>query len=216
MTFKDRLDAAHQIAEKLSHYRGANPLIVAIPRGAVPMAAAIARRLKGDVDVVLVHKLGAPGQPELAIGSIDENGLVYLADHAQQLNIPPAYLEKEREAQLETLKERRRLYTESRPPLDPEGRIVVVVDDGIATGSTMIAALRSIRNRSPRKIIAAAAVAPPEAVRKISHEADEVVCLHSPEWFLAVGDFFEDFHPVTDDDVVKALEQTQHLEEEES
>ena len=180
MAFKDRLDAARQLAQALSQYEGTNPLILAIPRGAVPMAGVIARKLKGELDVALVHKLGAPGQPELAIGSVDENGAIYLADHAQQLNITPAYLEEEKQTQLEALKARRRLYTESRPPLDPRGRIAIVVDDGIATGSTMIAAVRSVRNRSPRKIIAAAAVAPPDAIRQIGREADEMVCLHAP------------------------------------
>lgn len=216
MAFKDRFDAARQLAEQLLQYRGDNPLVLAIPRGAVPMAAVIGQALEGDVDVILVHKLGAPEQPELAIGSIDETGTVYLADHAYEMNISPAYLDQEKATQLKILKERRRLYTESRPALDPRGRIVIIVDDGIATGSTMMAALRSIRRQSPQKVIVATAVAPPDAIRRLSREADDVVCLHTPDWFLAVGDFFEDFKPVTDDEVVKVLEQAQHSQEERS
>jgi len=214
MAFKDRFDAARQLAERLSQYRGENPLILGIPRGAVPMAAEIAQALEGEVDVILVHKLGAPGQPELAIGSIDETGAVYLADHASAMDIPSSYLEQEKAAQLKLLRERRRLYTESRPARDPRGRIVIIVDDGIATGSTMIAALRSVRRQSPQKVIVATAVAPPDTIRKLRHEADDVVCLHTPDWFLAVGDFFEDFTPVTDEEVVKVLQQAHHSQEE--
>lgn len=205
MIFRDREEAARLLARALRSYRGKNPLILAIPRGAVPMARIIADELGGEADVVLVRKIHAPTQPELAIGSIDERGRVLLTDDARRLAIPPGYLEREQQRELRVLEERRRLYTAVRPPIDPAGRIVIVVDDGIATGSTMIAALRSIRERRPAWLIAAAAVAPAESVDSIRAHADEVVCLATPSEFNAVGEFFASFESVSDDEVVEIL-----------
>ena len=201
MKFEDREHAGRLLAQRLSAgYKNKNALVLGIPRGAVPMAAIIANELGGELDVVLVHKLGAPGQPELAIGAIDEAGQVFLSDYG--LDIDSAYLEAEKEAQLELLRKRRARYTGSHPPIDPEGRIVIVVDDGIATGSTMMAALRATRRRNPKKLVAAVAVASTEAARAMAHEADALVCLKIPAEFYAVGQFFENFSQVTDDDVV--------------
>src|SRR5712691_5602841 len=131
MRFHNREHAARLLAEKLTAYRGQNPLVLGIPRGAVPMAKIIADALGGELDVVLVHKLGAPGNPELAIGSVDETGRVYLSKHVRELGIDDAYLEVEKQAQLKTLRKRRAQYTPVRPPLNPAGRIVIVVDNGI-------------------------------------------------------------------------------------
>jgi predicted phosphoribosyltransferase len=205
MRFQSREQAASLLAEKLVAHKGQNALVLGIPRGAVPMAGIIADALDGELDVVLVHKLGAPGQPELAIGAVDETGHVYLGDHARDLGVSADYVRQEREAQLKALQRRRALYTPYRLPIDPAGRTVIVVDNGIATGSTMIAALRTLRSRKPAKLIAAFAVAPPSAVRRIRAEADEVLCLAEPEEFFAVGEFFEDFSQVTDDEVIAIL-----------
>ncbi len=169
------------------------------------MARLLADLLGGEVDVVLVHKLRAPMQPELAIGSVDEAGHVYLTDYARALSLPERYIELEKQAQMKTLIMRRRQYTSVHPPIDPGGRIVIVVDDGIATGSTMLAALRSIRSRNPERLIAATAVAPLENLEKIRPFADEVVCLETPEDFDAVGQFFGDFPQVTDEEAVELL-----------
>lgn len=193
------------LADRLRDYRGRSPLVLAIPRGAVPMAKIIAERLDGDLDVVLVHKLGAPGNPEFAVGSVDERGHVYLSDFANMEGPNGEYLEQEKQAQLQTLTARRRRYTPVRPPLDPAGRVVIVVDDGIATGATMIAALRAVRDSHPARLIAAAAVAPPETVKKIRNEADEIVCLETPEFFYAVGEFFREFDQVSDEQVIADL-----------
>ncbi len=205
MPFQNREHAAHLLAKQLDKYRGQNPLVLAIPRGAVPMAKIIADSLGGEMDVVLVHKLGAPGEPELAIGAVDETGHVYLAENAYLFAISDDYINAEKQAQLETLRKRRALYTPLRPPLDPCGRIVIVVDNGVATGATLIAALCAVRAKKPAKLVAAAAVAPRETVRKIAHEADETICLEMPARFFAVGQFFEDFSQVSDEEVVAIL-----------
>ncbi len=210
MVFDNREQAARLLAQRLDAYKGKNPLILAIPRGAVSMGKVIAEELGGEVDVVLVHKLGAPGNPEFAIGSVDETGNVQLASYASSYGITEFYVEKEKQAQLETLRRRRAMYTPVRPPIDPANRIVIVVDDGIATGSTMIAALRAVRAKNPQKLIAATGVAPPDTLQRIGEVADEVVCLEAPANFFAVGQFFRDFAQVSDEEVIAILRKSTH------
>lgn len=206
MRFKNRQHAAELLAERLrANYKNKNPLVLGVPRGAVPMAKFIADALGGDLDVVLVHKLTHPEQPELAIGAIDEQGKAFVSEWAMDLD--PAYLEAERKRQLAVLAKRRATYTPARPPLDPKGRIVIVVDDGIATGSTMTAALRALRGHKPKKLIGAVAVASTEAARAMLHECDALVCLSVPAEFYAVGQFFDDFAQVTDAEVIAILKQ---------
>jgi predicted phosphoribosyltransferase len=203
--FADRLEAAKLLAKRLESYRGQNPLVLGIPRGAVPMAEVIAESLGGDLDVVLVHKLGAPYQEEFAIGSVSERGDVHLSEEVELYGIDQSYVAQEVARQLEVLRRRRAAYTPVRPPISPAGRVVIVVDNGIATGWTMIAALRSLRPQKPAKLIAAMAVAPRTAVEKMKQEADEVVCLSVPAAFYAVGQFFADFRQVTDEEVKEIL-----------
>ena len=205
MTFRNREEAAALLAERLNRYRGQRPLVLGIPRGGVPMARLVADRLEGDLDVMLVHKLRAPFQPELAIGSIDESGRVYLTAFAEELAIDARTMDVEKRAQLDTLRKRRERYTAVRPPLDPKGRTVILVDDGLATGSTAIAAVRAARAQGAARIVVAVGVAPPDTITRLRAEADEVVCLHAPAGFGAVGEFFIDFSEVTDDDVVRSL-----------
>jgi len=205
MLFQNREHAARLLARRLSaYYKNKNPLVLAIPRSAIRMAEIIADALGGQLDVVLVHKLRAPGQSELAIGAIDEAGNSFLSGYG--LDIDDAYLEAEKQAQLEILRKRRAHYTPSRGAIDQHDRIVIVVDDGIATGSTMTAALRSIRKSQPKKLIGAVAVASPMAARAISREADAIVCLEVPAEFYAVGEFFRDFSQVSDEDVIAILQ----------
>ena len=204
MLFRNREEAARLLVGKLSRYQGQNPLVLGVPRGAVPMARLIADSLEGEVDVVLVHKLRAPEQPELAIGAIDETGRSHLSAYAQQLDLGD-YIEVEKTTQLAELRRRRALYTGVHPPVDPAGRIVIIVDDGIATGASMLAALRCIRARHPRRLVVATAVAPADTLDRLAPEADEIVCLETPEFFQAVGAFFRDFSQVSDEEAVAAL-----------
>jgi len=206
MRFKNRRHAAQLLAEKLhATYKDKNPLILGVPRGAVPMAKLIADALGGELDVVLVHKLTHPEQPELAVGAIDEQGQVYISEWAADLGAD--YLEAEKQRQLAVLAKRRATYTPSRQSIDPYGRIVIVVDDGIATGSTMIAALRALRGRNPKLLVGAVAVASPQAARAIRRECDALVCLQIPAEFYAVGQFFDDFDQVSDAEVIATLKQ---------
>jgi predicted phosphoribosyltransferase len=203
--FDSRLDAGRQLARALAAYRGRNPLVLAIPRGAVEMGAEVAKALEGELDVVLVKKLRAPYSPEFAVGAVDETGWTYIAPHARGTGADDAYLEEEKAAQLETLRRRRSEYTPARAPVDPRGRIAIVVDDGIATGASMIAALHSVRAREPARLVCAVPVAAPESLETIRPYADEVVCLEAPEYFQAVGQFYREFEQVEDEAVVALL-----------
>jgi putative phosphoribosyl transferase len=204
MAFENRAEAGQMLARQLDKYRGQHPLVLAIPRGAVPMGKIVADALDGQLDVVLVRKLRAPQNPELAIGSIDETGTVYLDPNTRDL-WDELYLEGEKKVQLETLQRRRQMYQPAGMPIEATGRVAIVLDDGIATGSTMIAALRAVRARRPAKLIAATAVASAEALRLVRGDADEVVCLETPANLYAIGYHFRDFSQVSDDEVVATL-----------
>ncbi len=205
MIFSNREQAARLLAERLAAYKDQNPLILAIPRGAVPMAKLIADALGGEFDVVLVRKLGAPGNPEFAIGAIDETGWATLGPYAVMAGADAGYIERIKARELETIRRRRAQYSPLHPPIDPAGRIVIVIDDGLATGSTMLAALHALRSRAPQKLICAVPVAPPDTLEKVGAQADEVVCLYAPEFFQAVGQFYADFGQVEDDEVIALL-----------
>lgn len=205
MLFRDRLEAARLISRRLEEYRGRHPLVLAVPRGAVPMGKVIADALGGELDLVLVHKLGAPGNPEFAIGSVDERGKVVIGEHARELGIPQTYIDQEADRQWTRLLERRRTYTPHRAPIDPRDRVVILVDDGVATGSTLLAALELVREGRPHKVVAAVGVAPEETVDKLKQRADQVVCLATPSPFYAVGRFFADFREVSDEEVMETL-----------
>lgn len=203
--FKNREEAAELLAQKLLAYKGKRPLVLAIPRGAVGMARLIADTLGGDLDVVLVHKLGHPLNPEFAIGAVDEDGQVFIDEHTALQEIPFKYLENERQIQVQTLRARRERYTPIREPIDPQGRIVIIVDDGIATGWTIKAAIQTLKDKKTKKIIVAIGVGSPTAVDEIKGLADEVVCVLTPTAFQAVGQFYREFPQVSDEDVVKIL-----------
>ena len=205
MIYADRVEAGRRLAVALGKYRGARPLVLAIPRGAVPMGRVVADALEAQLDVVLVRKLGVPGNPEYALGSVDEKGWTYIADYARDAGATPAYLEREVAAQLATLRARRSLYTPGRASIDPADRVVIVVDDGLATGATMIAALHSVRAHAPARLVCAVPVAAPGSLELVRPHADEVVCLETPADFYAVGQFYRDFDQVSDALVIAAL-----------
>ncbi|GIK26533.1 MAG: phosphoribosyltransferase [Betaproteobacteria bacterium] len=205
MIFSNRNQAAQLLADKLAAYKGQNPLVLAIPRGAVPMARIVAEALGGEFDVVLVRKLGAPGNPEFAIGAVDETGWATLGPYADLAGANADYIERAKARELETIRKRRAQYSPLHPPIEPKGRIVIVIDDGLATGSTMLAALHALRQRAPQKLVCAVPVAPPDTLEKVGEQADEVVCLYAPENFQAVGQFYADFGQVEDDEVIALL-----------
>lgn len=201
--FRDRQEAAERLAKRLTPLKGKNPLILAIPRGGVPMGRVIADALEGELDVVLVRKIGAPGSPEFAIGAVSEDGRISMEETARHFR--PEEIKRGIKKQQVLIAERRQRYSPIRTPIDPSGRHVIVVDDGSATGATMAAALATLRTRNPTRLIAAIGVAPPDTLAHLETLADEVICLESPRHFQAVGQFFADFTQVEDDDIIAFL-----------
>ena len=204
--FQDREDAALQLARKLKHRHFVRPLVLAIPRGGVVTGAILAKELGAELDVVLSRKLRAPDQPELAIGAIAEDGSVYLNDNGRMVRgVTEEYLAQERKYQMAQIATRRMLVRKVREPAEITGRSVIVTDDGIATGATMIAALEIIKKQKPLELIVAVPVAPPDQLAEVRSRCDEIVCLQTPELFWAIGQFYDEFLTVEDETVVQLL-----------
>ncbi len=204
--FRNREHAGSQLADCLKRRHFRNPLVLAIPRGGVAVGAVVACELKAEFDVVLSRKLRGPIQPELAIGAISEGGEVHLNRFAEDaLGINSDYLGQERHRQLIEIAQLKELFRRVRPQAEVAGRSVIVTDDGIATGSTMIAALQSIRPQSPCELIVAVPVASPDRLAEVRQWCDVVVCLLAPDDFLAISQFYKDFDPVDDKQVVRML-----------
>ena len=203
--FENREDAARQLAQALGQWRGRRPLVLAIPRGALPMGQVLAEALDGELDVVLVRKIGAPHQPEFALAAVDETGTLHWTPGVKPQSVDPVWLEHEKLGQLELLRRRRERYRRGRAGVDPAGRVVIVVDDGLATGSTMVAALHATRARSPERLICAVPVGAPEAVERVRPYADEVVCLATPDHFHAVSQFYRKFPQIEDEEAERIL-----------
>jgi putative phosphoribosyl transferase len=206
--FQDRVDAGRKLARSLAHLRSEHPVVLALPRGGVPVGFEVATALEAPLDVVLVRKIGSPGQPELGLGAVVDgaNPQLVLNEELLELVRPGRrYLEAEEKRQLAEIERRRALYRPGRAPFPLTGRTVIVVDDGIATGATMKAALQALRQSGPKRVVLAVPVAPAESLRELSTLADETVSLMTPEPFYSVGAFYRDFDQTTDEEVIDLL-----------
>lgn len=204
--FADRIEAGARLAEALEQLAGEDVVVLGVPRGGVEVAAEVARARGWPLDIVIPRKIGAPFNPELGLGAIAPGVRVLDERMIRTLNVSPDYLEEEISAQEEEIHRRTEAYRGGRPPIDVRGKVAVVVDDGVATGGTAAAAVRWARAQGATRVVLAIPVAPREAVLRLSKEADEVVCLGTPEPFFAVGQWYERFPQTSDREVVDLLE----------
>ncbi|MCP8313647.1 MAG: phosphoribosyltransferase [archaeon] len=204
--FKDRKEAGKFLAEALSEYKDKNPIVLAIPRGGVIVAYEVAKALNAHLDLIIPRKVGAPNQPELAIGAVTEDGTTILnQDILQYLRVPDEYIKEEVKNQVEEIKRRMKKYLEDKLRLSIEGKVTILVDDGVATGATIKAAIASIRKRKPALIVLAIPVGPPDTIEELRREVDEVICLMTPEPFFAIGQFYKSFEQTSDEEVIEIL-----------
>jgi putative phosphoribosyl transferase len=207
--FKNRTDAGEKLAARLQRLKPERPVVVALPRGGVPVAFEVAKALEAPLDVILIRKIGAPDQPELAVAAVSDGEreeMVINADLANATGATANYLERQKEAALKKIEQRRNSYFRNLARPEIEDRTVIVIDDGIATGASIRVAVKAFRRRGARRLIVAVPVAPPDTVQSLQQEVDEVVCLDTPEFFPAVGAFYSDFTQTTDEDVIELLE----------
>lgn len=208
--FRDREDAALQLADLLRSRVWHKPVVAAIPRGGVVIGAILARELPAELDVVLSRKLRAPYQPEYALGAVAETGEVILNPEAYQApGLSEEYLAAEIQEQLRQIEQRSKLIRSIRPPVPVSGRSVIVTDDGIATGATMIAAIQTLRLQQPQEIVVAVPVSSPESLREIREHCDDAVALLTPPGFHAIGQFYDDFRQIEDDEMLRLLQRSQ-------
>jgi putative phosphoribosyl transferase len=214
MLFQDRRDAGERLAKVLSHLAASHPLVLALPRGGVPVAFEVAKALKADLDLLFVRKLGAPGYAELGIGAVVDGAdpqLVLNEDVVRQLGPTPEYIRAEMRRQLAEIDRRRRAYLGDREPITVAGRTVIIVDDGIATGGTVKAALKGLSKAHPARLILAVPVAPANVIAGLREDCDEVICLYEPYPFYAVGAHYAAFDQTSDEEVVSLLDEARAL-----
>jgi len=204
--FKDRKEAGRLLAKALSEYKDKNPVILAIPRGGVVVAYEVAKSLNAPLDLIIPRKISAPDQPELAIGAVTEDGTTILnQDILQYLRVPDDYIKAEVKRQEEEIKRRIQKYLGDKPRVPIKGKIVILIDDGVATGATIRAAIASIRKRKPALIVLAIPVGLIDTIEELRKDADRVICLMTPEPFFAIGQFYENFEQTSDEEVIQIL-----------
>jgi putative phosphoribosyl transferase len=208
MPFANRTDAGRRLAQALLRYKGERAVVLALPRGGVPVAAEVAAALDAPLDLILVRKIGVPTQPELAMGAVVDGASPLVVRNEEVImlaGIRKADFQAVCDAERAEIERRRRRYLGSRPPVEVAGRVAIVIDDGVATGATTRAALRATRARKPKKLVLAVPVAPPESMAEMRAEADEVVCLEDYESFGAIGYYYSDFRQTSDQEVIDTL-----------
>lgn len=212
--FQDRRDAGRRLAAELQRFGGPEAVVLGLPRGGVPVAFEIAKAFSAALDVLLVRKIGAPGHEEVALGAIVDGRnpqLVLNEEIVEHLAPSPDYLAAAKRRLLAEIERRRQLYRRDDPPAEVSGHTVIVVDDGIATGATVKAALRGVRQNKPLRLILAVPVAPPQTLRELASECDEIVCLLAPPFFHAVSMHYDDFTQTTDEEVIELLAEARRL-----
>jgi predicted phosphoribosyltransferase len=208
--FADRADAGRRLARELKASTLQRPVVYALPRGGVPVAAAVAAALNAPLDLVLVRKIGAPGQPELAVAAVVDGDMaeVVINDRiAAAVGADAEYIAAAKARALAEIERRRAVYLRGRASINPEGCDAIVIDDGVATGATALAAVRALKRRRAQRVIVATPVAPPDAIARLAAHADQVICLEQPEWFAGISAFYDDFHQLEDDEVVQLLDE---------
>lgn len=203
--FRDRVDAGRRLAALLGKYKNQNAVIYALPRGGVPVAMEVARVLNCPLDLIIVRKIGHPMNPEYALGAVAEDGFLVVNEEGLA-RVDPKWFEAEMEKQKQEAKRRRELYLQGREPITASGKIAIIVDDGIATGSTMQVAVKKVKREKPAKMVVAVAVSPKETAQRFAKEVDEFVAVTIPEIFWgAIGYYYDDFSQVSDEDVMALL-----------
>jgi predicted phosphoribosyltransferase len=206
--FRDRVEAGRLLGRELEARGLRNAVVLGIPRGGVVVGREVARAINAELDIVIARKLGAPGNPELAIGAISEDGRLFVDERlASQVGADSTYIEEERDRQLREVARRAESYRKARPKVSLRGRPAIVTDDGVATGATAQAALRAVRQEQPEVLILALPVGPPETLRRLARDADEVLCLRAPAFFAAVGQFYVVFDQTQDEELLRILQE---------
>jgi predicted phosphoribosyltransferase len=206
--FQDRKEAGLKLAEKLTQYSGEKDVtVIALPRGGVAIGAEIAQKIGAPLDVIITHKIGFPGEPEFAIGAIAENGRLELNDRiVERYNIPQSYLDEEIKRQKAEIERRITTYRSGKKLPSVKDKTIILVDDGVATGFTMIAAIKALKEEGIKKLVVAIPLSPKDTFAKLKTLSDEIICLETPEFFIAIGNFYCDFEQVTDDEVKELMQ----------